>query len=89
VQRLPGKEFRSRQRKLNQLPPKSSQKPTLGLNVRIIIPDIDRAKADPRSITAQTLKMKNSYELATELGKLKALYTRNQFNLCKENYFKH
>ena len=31
---------------------KKFQKPTLGQNVRIKVPDIDRAKMDPRSITA-------------------------------------
>jgi len=31
---------------------KTFQKPTLGQNVRIKIPDIERAKMDPRSIIA-------------------------------------
>jgi len=63
------------------------QKPTLGQNVRIKIPDIDRAKMDPRSIIAVITDIEDEefYELATKLGKLKALYTRNQFTLCKEN----
>jgi len=65
---------------------KKSQKPTLGQNVRIKIPDIDRAKMDPRSIIAVITDVKGEefYELATKLGKLKALYTRNQFTSCKE-----
>ena len=59
------------------------QKPTLGQNVRIKIPDIDRAKMDPRSITAVITDIKDEkfYELASKLGTLKALYTRNQFTL--------
>jgi len=59
------------------------QKPTLGQNVRIKIPDIDRAKMDPRSITAviTDIKEEKFYELASKLGTLKALYTRNQFTL--------
>jgi len=63
------------------------QKPALGQNVRIKIPDIDRAKMDPRSIISVITDIKDEefYELATKLGKLKALYTRNQFTLCKEN----
>jgi len=38
---------------------------------------------DPRSIIAVITDIKNVefYELATTLGKLKALYTRNQFTL--------
>ena len=46
---------------------------------------------DPRSITAVITDIKDEefYELATKLGKLKALYTRNQFTLCKENFLSH
>jgi len=67
---------------------KKFQKPTLGQNIRIKIPDFDRAKMDPRSIIAVITDIKDVefYELATKLGKLKALYTRNQFTLCKENF---
>ena len=67
---------------------KKSQKPTLGQNVRIKIPDIDRAKMDPRSIIAVITDIKDEefYELATKLAKLKALYTRNESTLCKENF---
>jgi len=41
---------------------------------------------DPRSIIAFITDIKDGefYELATKLGKLKALYTRTQFTLCKE-----
>jgi polyphosphate kinase len=67
---------------------KRFQKPTLGQNVRIKIPDIDRTKTDPRSIIAviTDIKKEEFYELGTNLGKLKALYTRNQFTLCKETF---
>jgi len=67
---------------------KKFQKPTLGQNVRIKIPDIDRAKMDPRSIIAVNtdIKYEEFYDLATKFGQLKALYTRNQFTLCKENF---
>ena len=51
------------------------------------MPDIDRAKMDPRSIITVITYIKDEefYELATKLSKLKALYTRNQLTLCKEN----
>ena len=64
------------------------QKPTIGQNVRIKITDIDRAKMDPRSIIAVITDIKDEkfYELVTKLVKLKALYTRNQFTLCKEHF---
>ena len=43
---------------------------------------------DPRSIIAVITDIKNEefYEVATKLDKLKALYTRNRFTLCKENF---
>jgi len=75
-------------KKMKATSSKKFQKPTLGQNVRIKIPDIDRAKMDPRSIIAVITDIKDEefYELGTKLGKLKALYTRNQFTLCKENF---
>ena len=52
------------------------------------VPDIDRAKMDPRSIIAVITDIKDEeyYELGTKLGKLKELYARNQYTLCKENF---
>ena len=43
---------------------------------------------DPRSIIAiiTDVKDKEFYELGTKLGKLKALYTRNQFTIWKDNF---
>jgi hypothetical protein len=38
---------------------KKFQKPTLGQNVRIKIPDIDRVKMDPRSIIAVITDIKD------------------------------
>jgi len=56
---------------------KKFQKPAVGQNVTIKIPDIDRAKMDPRSIIAVMTDIKDDefYELATKLGKLKVLCT--------------
>jgi hypothetical protein len=67
---------------------KKFQKLNLGQNIRIKITDFDKAKVDPRLIIAVITDIKDEefYELVTELGKLKALYTRNQFTLCKENF---
>jgi len=74
-------------KKMKATSSKKFQKPTLGQNVRIKITD-DRAKMDPRSITAIITDIKDEefYELGTKLGKLKALYTRNQFTLYKDNF---
>jgi hypothetical protein len=72
-------------KKMKATSSKKFQKPTLGQNVRIKIPDMERAKMDPRSIIAviTDIKDKEFYELGTTVGKLKALYTRNQCTLCK------
>jgi hypothetical protein len=52
------------------------------------MPDIDRAKMDPKSVIAVITdsKAEEFYELGTKMGKLKVLFTRNQFILCKENF---
>jgi len=67
---------------------KMFQKPAVGQNVRIKLTDIDRAKINPRSLIAVVTDIKDEefYELGTKLGKLKALYTRNQFTLCEVNF---
>jgi len=78
-------------KKMKATSSKKFQKPTLGQNVRIKIPDIDRAKMDPRSIIAVITDIKDEefYELAIKLGKLKALCTRNQFILMQRKSFNH
>ena len=55
-------------KKMKSTSSKMFQKPTLGQNVRI--PDIDRAKMDPRSIVDVITDIKDEefYELATKLG---------------------
>jgi hypothetical protein len=66
-------------KKMKATSSKKFQKLTLGQNVRIKMPDIDRAKMDPKSIMAVITDIKDEefYELGTNLGRLKALYTRN------------
>ena len=60
-------------KKMKATSSKKLQQPTLGQNVRIKIPDIGRAKMDPRSIIAVITDIKDEefYELGTMLGKLK------------------
>ena len=64
-------------KKMNATSSKEFQKSTLGQHIRIKIPDIDRSKMDPRSIIAVITDIKDEefYELATKVGKPKALYT--------------
>ena len=54
-------------KKMKSTSSKKLQKPTLGQNVRIKIPDIDRAKMDPRSIIAAITDIKDEkfFELTT------------------------
>ena len=46
-------------KKMKATSSKRFQKPTLGQNVRIKIPDIDRAKMDPRSVIAVITDIKD------------------------------
>jgi len=48
-------------KKMKATSSKKFQNPTLGQNVRIKIPDIDRAKMDPRSIIAVVTDMKKNF----------------------------
>jgi hypothetical protein len=75
-------------KKMKATSSKRFQKPTLGQNVIIKIPDIDGVKTDPRTIIAVITDIKDEefYEFGTKFGKLKSLYTRNQFTLCNENF---
>lgn len=75
-------------KKMKTVSSKKFEKPTIGQNVIIKIPDIDRAKMDPKSVIAVVTDIKDDefYELGTKFGKLKALYTINQFTLCKEKF---
>jgi hypothetical protein len=56
-------------KKMKATSSKKFQKPTLGQNVRIKIPNIDRVKMDPRSIISviTDIKDKEFYELGTSL----------------------
>jgi hypothetical protein len=55
-------------KKMKATSSKKFEKPTLGQNVGIKIPDIDRAKMDPRSIIAVITDIKDDefIELATK-----------------------
>uniref|UniRef100_A0A8D8Q4X0 KRAB-A domain-containing protein 2 n=1 Tax=Cacopsylla melanoneura TaxID=428564 RepID=A0A8D8Q4X0_9HEMI len=57
----------------------------VGQNVRIKVPDVDRAKIDPKSIIAVIIKKEDElYQLGTKLGIINSLYSRNQFTVCSE-----
>jgi len=71
-----------------------------GENVKIKIPDVDRARCDLRCILGVILSgnyfkiifilifffivKDNLYEIGTNEGRLHQLYSRNQFTICKE-----
>ncbi|XP_060862057.1 SCAN domain-containing protein 3-like [Metopolophium dirhodum] len=56
-----------------------------GENVKIKIPDVDRARCDLWCILEVILSVKdNLYEIGTNEGRLHQLYSRNQFTICKE-----
>lgn len=69
---------------------KKFKKPDVGCNVTVKIPEVDRSKVDPKSMIAVVTAVtdEDCYELGTRFGKLNALYTINQFRLCKETFLR-
>ncbi|XP_008179037.1 uncharacterized protein LOC103308082 [Acyrthosiphon pisum] len=59
----------------------------VGVNVRVSIPDVDRARGLPRNVLAAIISIEdNMYKLGTENGILKHLYTRTEIFLYKEKF---
>ncbi|CAH1969949.1 unnamed protein product [Acanthoscelides obtectus] len=60
----------------------------VGQNVRLKVPDIARAKTDPKSIIAVVIDVKDNefYQLRTNIGVLKQLYKQNQFTSGSEDF---
>lgn len=69
---------------------KKFKSPDVGCNVTVKIPEVDRSKVDPKSMIAVVTAITDEgcYELGTRFGKLNALYTINQFRLCKEAFLR-
>ncbi|GFT89138.1 KRAB-A domain-containing protein 2 [Nephila pilipes] len=65
----------------NQFPPAQ-----IGDTVRLQVPDVDRGRTDNRNVLTVVVGIEDSdfYKLANENGTLKQLYTRNQFEICKD-----
>ncbi|GFT54299.1 KRAB-A domain-containing protein 2 [Nephila pilipes] len=59
-----------------------------GDTVKLRIPDVDRARRDPRNLLAAILEIQNEefYQLGTKQGRLSQLYARNQFTICEEKF---
>ncbi|CAH0385917.1 unnamed protein product [Bemisia tabaci] len=62
----------------------------VGSNVTIPFPDVDRAKGDARNTIAVVLEVSEDqlHTFGTQHGRLAALYMRNQFRPCKEEFLK-
>lgn len=60
----------------------------VGDTVKLRVPDVDRARSDPRNLLAVILEVQNGefYQLGTKQGRLSQLYTRNQFTICEEKF---
>lgn len=75
-------------KKMRATSDKKFVKPAVGRNVTVKIPDVDRAKLDPKSLIAVVTDVKDGgfFELGTKSGKLNSVYTVNQFKLCTDNF---
>ena len=60
---------------------------TVGMTVRIPIPDVDRSRSDHRNVLAVIMSVEDGfYRLGTVNEVLKQLYNRNEFEVCKQNF---
>ncbi|EDV19011.1 uncharacterized protein TRIADDRAFT_62538 [Trichoplax adhaerens] len=61
---------------------------TVGDNVAVRIPDVDRAKGDHRNLIAVVLERtaEGYYRLGTSAGILKSLYSIAQFESCEKHF---
>ena len=57
--------------------------PDIGATVRVLVPNVDRAKLDSRVIRTTE---EGLYELGTKNGRLQQLYARSQFTVCAEKF---
>ena len=61
---------------------------SVGENVLIPIPDVDRARTDLRNVIAIVMENNNGfYKLGTPHGILNSLYSRSQFTPCTADFF--
>ncbi|XP_035216686.1 SCAN domain-containing protein 3-like [Stegodyphus dumicola] len=60
----------------------------VGDTVKLRIPNVDRARSEPRNLFAVILEAQNEefYHLGTTQGRLSQLYTRNQFTIFEETF---
>lgn len=60
----------------------------VGMTVTVPIPDVDRCRGDHRNILAVITAIEDDgfYRLGTMHGMLKQLFSRNQFEICKNNF---
>ena len=60
----------------------------VGNTVMVLIPDVDRGRADFKNIKAIVLSVNGDgmYQLGTEFGTLDQMYSRNQFAPTIENF---
>ena len=59
---------------------------SIGDNVAVPIPTVDKGRGDPRNILGVIMDVtdKDQYKIAVKHGVLKGHYSRNQFDLCAQ-----
>ncbi|XP_031334323.1 uncharacterized protein LOC116164310 [Photinus pyralis] len=61
----------------------------VGMSVRVPIPDVDRSRSDHRNILGVIMSVEDEfYRIGTVHGVLKQLYSRNEFEICKQQFLK-
>lgn len=62
---------------------------SVGDSVRVPIPEVDRSKCASRNVIGVVMdidKEKSMYKIGTAQGVLKTLFTRGEFDVCKESF---
>ena len=63
----------------------------IGDNVAVPVPMVDRGRGDPRNILGVVVDKdvpSDVYTIVVKSGILKGKYSRNEFDLCPQKYFK-
>ena len=61
----------------------------IGDNVRVQVPEVDRSKCSSRNIIGVVMEIdeeKSSYKIGTSQGVLNSMYSRREFEICKERF---
>ena len=75
--------------KMLRLSNKQFEPAAIGDNVRVQVPEVDRSKCSSRNIIGVVMEIdeeKSLYKIGTSQGVLNSMYSRREFEICKERF---